>query len=938
MSTPLLKTKLYIPPMRPELVSRPRLIDQLNAGYHRKLTLISAPAGFGKTTLLVEWASWLLEIGDWESDEVGTGKSHRPNIQSPRVAWLSLDDADNDPARFWTYFAAALQTTASTVGVDLQSAFQAPQPPAIESLLAAMINELAALADDLFLVLDDYHVIQSQPIHDGLGFLLDHLPPQVHLVIATRSDPPLHLARLRGRGQITELRLAELRFTAGEIAVFLDRVVGQELCADDVATLAARTEGWIAGLQMAALALSGQWLADKGQQGPPSAEHRPSTTSQFIQTFSGSDRYVLDYLMEEVLQRQPENIQTFLLQTSILERLSGPLCDALTGREDGRATLESIERANLFVVPLDNERCWYRYHRLFADLLRQRLQVAQPDLVATLHRRASTWYERNGLMPEAIDHAFGAGDYARAAELIEEAAEATWMRSEVTTFVSWVEALPQKVMRQKSLLCVYHAVALFVTGHPLDAVESRLRDAVGDGSTHGLSGEVEVIRGLIAVLQGQVRHSIELAHRALELLPEDSLLLRSMVSWSLGVAYYVRGEFATAFQTLEEAARMGQEAGNKMIAVLALCNVAELRMIHGRLVDARAIYERALELGTDELGRRLPIAGLALIGLGELMREGNDLPGAERHLTEGIDLISKWGDIVGLDGYVALARVKQAQGDADGANKEMRKVQQLALKFDIIEVDDLLVAAFQARLWIAQGNLAAALRWVQERRLDTAAALAALEADDSSDLFSYHIHELESSTLARLYIAQGRPEAALRVLAPLLKVAEKMGRVGDVIEILALRALALHAQGELAPALTDLERALSLAEPEGYVRLFLDAEEPMAQLLYQAAAHGIAPTYTGRLLAAFGTREDGSLGGTAARPAAQPLIEPLSERELEVLELIAEGLSNQEIAQRLYISLRTVKWHSSNIYGKLGVKNRTQAVTKARSLGIFSTV
>jgi LuxR family maltose regulon positive regulatory protein len=481
-------------------------------------------------------------------------------------------------------------------------------------------------------------------------------------------------------------------------------------------------------------------------------------------------------------------------------------------------------------------------------------------------------------------------------------------------------------------------VALFVTGHPLDAVETRLRYAVGDGATNGLSGEVEVVRGLIAVLQGQVRHSIELAHRALEMLPENSLFLRSMVSWSLGIAYYVRGEFAVAFQTLEEAARIGQEAGNKMIAVLALCNVAELRMIHGQLVEARAIYKRALDLGTDGRGQPLPIAGLALIGLGELMREGNDLSGAEHRLVEGIELISKWGEIGGLDGYIALARVKQAQGDGDGANKEIRKVQQLALKFDTIEVDDLLVAAFQARLWIAQGNLSAALRWAQERGLDTVAGLATLAADDSSDLFSYHIHELESSTLARLYIAQGRPKAALQALASMLEAAEEVGRVGGVIEILALRALALQAQGKLALALTDLEHALALAEPEGYMRLFLDEGEPMAKLLYQAAAHGIAPEYTGRLLAAFDAQEDGSLGGKPARLPAQPLIEPLSERELEVLALIAEGLSNQEIAQRLYISLRTVKWHNSNIYGKLGVNSRTQAVAKAKSLGILSSV
>jgi LuxR family maltose regulon positive regulatory protein len=895
MDTPLLTTKLYIPPVRPELVSRPRLIERLNEGLHRKLTLVSAPAGFGKTTLLIEWVR---------------------NCGCP-VAWVSLDESDNDLTRYMTYFVAALQTIEVDIGEGVLSAFQAPKPPPIESVLTGLINEIAAVQEQFALVLDDYHVIEAQPIHDALTFLLDHLPPQMHLVIATRSDPPLPIARLRGRGQLTELRATDLRFTSDETATFLNQVMGLDLTVDHIAALETRTEGWVAGLQLAALSIQ-------------SREDIPG----FLAAFTGSQHYILDYLVEEVLQRQSESVRAFLLQTSILDRMTGPLCDAVTlgcrskrsGESGGQAMLDRLEHANLFVVPLDSRRHWYRYHHLFADFLRARLHQIWPDQVPELHIRASEWYEQNRLIAAAIDHALSAEHFERAAHLIERAAEPTMMRSEVATFVSWVEALPDDVARARPLLCVYHAWALVLSGHPLDAAESRLQDAIEADTENSVDGEVAAFRAWTAALRGDTRHSTELSQRALELLPAESLFLRSIVAGSLGLVYMWSGDVVAAFQAFEEAARIGQKAGNLMVTAIALRRLAQLRVMQGRLSEAKAFCEQALELSVDGRGRRLPIAGLVLIVLGELLREWNDLEAAARHLIEGIELVKQWGEIGAFDGYVALAHVRQAQGDVDGAREAIHRAQQLAIQFDASEVDDVFVALHQARLWVAQGNLEAAIRWAEGRQVDRDV--------DSEEESSHHyplVRALEHLTLARVYIAWGRPEEALEMLESLLQTAEAAGWMGYVIEILALQALALQGQGDILPAVTALERALSLAEPEGYVRVFVDEGPSMAPLLYEAAARGIAPQYTSRLLAAL----------PAAEPASKfqklpvEMVEPLSERELEVLQLIAEGLSNQEVAQRLFITLGTVKWHTSNIYGKLGVKNRTQAVAQARALGIL---
>ena len=957
MVTPLLTTKLHVPPLRHGLVRRPRLLQRLDEGLAlgRRLTLISAPAGFGKTTLLSEWISdfgfRISECGKAPSLQSAVRSPHsavrspHSAVRIPKSAWFSLDEGDNDPARFWAYLIAALRTVDASIGEGARSVLQSPQPPAAESVLADLINEIAAIpgtadspARSLILVLDDYHLITAQPIHESIAFLLDHLPDCLHLVIATRGDPPLPLSRLRGRGQLTELRQADLCFTTDEAAAFLNTCMGLGIAADDVTTLASCTEGWITGLQMAALSMQGQ-------------EDVPG----FIRAFTGSNRYVLDYLVEEVLQRQPESIQTFLLRTSILERLCGPLCDAVLGDwrlEIGtqhqspisnlrsQDVLEYLDRSNLFLVPLDDRREWYRYHVLFADLLRKRLQHEQPDLAPTLHRRASTWYEEHGQPVPAIEHALSAGDFERAAHLVEQAAEATLMRSEVVTFQRWLERLPDDLVRARPALCLFHAWVLLVGGCPLDVVESRLED-VGRGADL-LPGRANVLRAFIAALRGQVPSAVELVRQALEELPEDDLFLRNVATWIVSFSHVATGDFQAGSQALDEVVRTGQQIGNVLIAARAQTYLAGVHVRLAQLDKARECYERALEIATDAQGRRRPVAGMALMGLGDLAREWNDLAAASRYVEEGIALTRQWSIFAALEGYIVLARVRQAQGDADGAGKALEQARQLAAQFKATDIDDLFVATSQAQLWVAQGNLAAAWQWARDRGLDRDIDWA--ELDDQGDFVNYHLRKYEYLILARMWLAQDQPDKALSVLEPLRLRMEQQGRTRLVLEAHMLQALACQAQGDVAQALACLEGALALAEPGGYVRLFVDEGEPMRVLLSRLIADRRPPTaaYARKLLAALGeVTADHRLPTEATLPAVvgrrSSLIEPLSQREIELLRLIAEGLSNQEIARRLFISLPTVKWHTSNIYGKLGVKNRTQAVAEARALGILPT-
>jgi LuxR family maltose regulon positive regulatory protein len=943
VSVPLLATKLHIPPVRPDHLPRRHLIDRIDEGlqrsapgqaFARKLTLVSAPAGFGKTTLLAEWAAHA-------SSSAGTGPRYHP-------AWLSLDEADNAPVRFLTHLIAALQTVESTLGADLLDARVAPRP--LEESLAAWINQVQALASRglaFALVLDDYQLIVAQAVHDLLAFLLDHLPGNLHLILATRADPPLSLARLRGRGQLTELRQADLRFHSAEAADLLNRILDLGLSSEQVATLTSRTEGWIAGLQMASLAL--QSLAARPEQAAADAD-------ALIQSFSGTHRYVLDYLLEEVLQRQPEQIQAFLLFTSILDRLTAPLCDAVlsdtqypVSTSPSQQTLDHLESANLFLLPLDAERRWYRYHRLFADLLRRRLfQHVGAAAITSLHQRASVWYEGQGLLPEAIDHALSASEYPRAAALIEQAAGPALMRSEVTTFLGWVEFLPQALQRERPTLCLYHAWALLLGGRSLDAVEARLQEA-GAGSGL-LPGQAAPLRAFVAACQGQIPHAVELSRQALAQLPEDEHLLRGIATWNLGVSYLLSGQVDAASHSLEQAAQASQRAGNLMVAVMALCALAELRAALTELPRARDLYARALDLATVEGGRPLPVAGLALIGLGELHREWNDHERSARFLEDGIECIQKWGKLGATDGYLALARLRQAQGDPGGAREAMHKARQLAAASVAVRFADSVLDAYQARLWLAQGDLAAACRWAEDHDIGTELVPdLPPEPAGSAISFDYHVRKHELLVWVRLLILQDRPAEALAAMEPWLAAVEQRGGPASarLIELQILRALALQVQGELEPALQALARALSLAEPGGYVRLFLDEGEPMLRLLRAASAYHIAPEYVHKLLSASEAMPDGPRpapvpppSSSVVRPSSptrrsSALVEPLTQREAEVLQLLATHLTSTEIAERLHISPHTARYHIKNIYGKLGVHRRTEAVERARELELL---
>jgi LuxR family maltose regulon positive regulatory protein len=911
MVTSLLTTKLYVPPVRRDLVSRPRLIERLGDGLHQghRLTLVSAPAGFGKTTLLSEWVA----------------TCGRP------VAWLALDSGDNDPARFLAYLITALQTIEDGVGAGVLERFQTPRLPPIEELLTALINEIDAISPSFVLVLDDYHLITAQRIHEALAFLLDHPPHNMHLVVATRADPPWQFARLRGRGQLTELRLADLQFTLNEATVFLNEVMGLALSADDVAALTSRTEGWIAGLQLAALSM----------------QNRPDLPG-FIAALAGSQHYILDYLVEEVLHRQPEDVQAFLLRTSILDRLTGSLCDALAleheaGTDDGQAMLNRLERANLFVLPLDERHQWYRYHHLFADSLRVCLEQAWPERVPDYRRRASEWYEEHGYLSEAIAHALSADDWERAACLIERAAEPTLMRSEFTTFLSWVEALPEEAARAHPLLHVYHTGIQLMNGLPLQVAEARLQAAMAVEPSRAVSAAVVTFQTLIAAYRGDTRQSIELSRQALALLAEENLFLRSLVAGFLGITYLWSGDFGTAATALGEAVRIGRQIGNLTITILALCHLAELHIMRGQLHEANAFYEQALERARDGRGHRLPMAGLALIGMGYLLREWNDLEVARQHLVEGIELAASWEKTGTFTGYISLALVEQALGDQEAACAAIHQARQVVIGFEGMEVAAIVTGVYQARLWIQQGNPDAVIRWAEERRLEE--RIEAGELEEGSRRVPFLYAALEYLAYAEARIAQGQPGEALAVLGPLLPVTEAGGWTMFVIEARVLESLAFQALSDAPRAVRCLEQALSLAEPESFVRMFLDRGAPMAALLNQileaqqighkTAPGSTTPDYVRQLLDAFGIGQEAKPEGALPPPSAPALVEPLSEREAEVLRLLATDLTSAEMARELVLSVHTVRSHIKNIYAKLDVHSRYEAIARATELNLL---
>ena len=912
MAVTLFRTKLYIPPTRRELVSRARLVERLQAGLDRKLTLISAPAGFGKTTLLSECAA----------------------LCTPSLAWLSLDEQDNDPARFWTYVVAALQTLDDSMGRAVLEALQAPQARPDETLLGRLTNQMAEYPGPLALVLDDLHVVTNPQIHEQLISFVEHLPPQMHLVVSSRADPPWPLARWRARGQIVEIRTDDLRFTSAEAAAFLNESMGLGLSAEDVAALGARTEGWIAGLQLAAIAL--QRIG---------ARQRRDVTS-FVRAFSGSHRFVLDYLVEEVLDRQPAEIQAFLLQTSILERLTAPLCNAvrygsaieIEAGADSQAILEQLEQANLFLVPLDEERRWYRYHRLFADLLRSRLAQDQAERVPTLHRRASAWCEGQGLISEAVKHALAAGDVERVARLARQNALAMMDYGELRTMAGWLEALPEETVRAQPWLRIAQAWPLAYTGQG-DAVEPLLQDAEQalagrgggeEGERQRIAGHLATIRSYVLGGRGALSEAAALAREALACLPRDEAMLRGWAAYQLGFMQRMKGDLEAAAQVLAKAAATSQAAGDSHVAILALGELGVLRAQQGRLHEAAATYRQALARGDDyarRSGRRLPATGYVMSRLSGVLREWNDLAAAVQHAREGLELCKEWqhADAL-LEAHLHLARALQPAGDVDGARQALQAALQIARATSPWFTTYARAQAQRIKLAAPPAGIAPAQPI--ERRAETDGR--PLEDEPT---FQY---EVMYRMQARDLIDGGEVGRGLALLARLLPVVERAGAAGHVLEILVLQAMALQAQGKGEQALAALARALDLGQAEGYVRTFVDEGAPMGRLLGQAVRRGVAVDYAGRLLAAL-EGEAAEAAGPPAAPARAPVppVEPLSPREMEVLRLLTTHLSHAEMAEMLVVSVNTIRSHVKSIYGKLDVHSRMEAVARGAELGLL---
>jgi LuxR family transcriptional regulator, maltose regulon positive regulatory protein len=874
------------------MVLRARLIERLNEGFQGKLTIVSAPAGFGKSTLVSEWIA----------------TSARP------AAWLSLDEADNDPPRFLAYLVAASQTVAPGIGEGVLGLLESPQPLPIESVLTVLLNDITTVPDRFVLVLDDYHLIDSRPIDQAVTFLLRHLPPQMHLVISTREDPQLPLARLRARSQLTELRANDLRFTPSEAANFLNEVMGLNLSAEQITALEDRTEGWVAGLQLAGLALQGT-IATQGHQ----------EISRFVRSFTGSHHFVLDYLLEEVLYQQPEGIQTFLLRTSILSRLCGPLCDAilLDPSVSGQETLEYLERANLFTIPLDSQRRWYRYHHLFAELLQQWLPHSiagstgdTEGLINELHIRASQWYEDNGLEIEAFRHAAAAHDIERAERLAEGKGIPLHRRGAVITILDWLESLPFSVLNARPSLWWRHASLLLVIGQTtgvqekLDAAEAGLaailQGSEPDAKARLLIGRIAAARAVLALTRYDSETMLVQSRRALEYLSLDRLSMRANANWTLGVAYAFRRERAAARRALAEAISLSRTAGDIFTTILATLGMAEVEEVDNQLHEAAQIYQRILQLAGDQ---PLQIVNEAHLGLARILYEWNDLDGAEQHARQSLRLAREYDRVI--DRYIIsevfLARLKLARGDVDGAAAMLTQTSETVRQKNFVQrISE--VAAAQVVTLLRQGDLAAAAHLVEMNQ-----------------------HPVGQ---ARVLLAQGDTSTALTVLEHFRREVEAKEWHDERLRAMALQAVAYAMHGERDQAVQVLSEALVLAEPGGFIRLFVDEGPLMAQLLSEAADQGATPDYTRKLLAAFDA-EERKIAGDSHLPDAQPLVDPLSQRELEILQLIAEGHSNQEIGERLFLALDTIKGHNRRIFDKLNVQRRTEAVARARELGLL---
>jgi len=872
VETPLLITKLNVPPARPSLVPRQRLIERLQASLSFNLVLVSAPAGSGKTTILSEWAHC-------SQPQVG-------------VAWISLDEGDNDPVRFWGYFVAALKTLQPATGDRALALLHSPQPSPIESVLMTLINDIAAIPGDFTVVLDDYHFIKTPYIHAGINFLLDHLPPRMHLVIATRADPPLPLAHFRGRGTMLEIGADDLRFTLDEAASFLKELKGSGLSAEDVSALNARTEGWAVGLKMAALSL-------RRQQDIPG----------FIAAFTGSQRYIMDYLIEEVLQQQSKEVQDFLLKTSVLGRLTAPLCDALNGRTDSHDMLLNLERANLFIVPLDESREWYRYEHLFAELLCHQLEIASGTRAVTgLHQQASQWYQDNGFLDDAINHALAARDWERAMSLIYDVSERQKKTGEMATLLNWLQVVPIEVLKNHPQIYLNYGVALLFTNQ-LDAAEAVLKYLEPVASEDAaMLGKITACQAIIASFRRDMPRTVELSKKALQLLSPADLDIRSSLILNLAKIQWDRGLFKEAEPLFREAYEIGRQIGNHWIAQIALAYLSGITKIRGRLHQAAELCQQAIGLAEQS-----PAAAVPHFFLSDILYEWNDLEAAAFHLEKALELNRLLGntEVEEIVCFI-LMRTRLAQGDEAGALEAMEKIDQLVTA-DNSPVARARQAGYHLQLALAQNDLAQAVPWGNR-------------VSEYGNAVPFYSRPL----LMPLLIAQGQKTAVPEQIRAFYESvqAEYLSSEWQYWLITARIYQALSAPTP-EEALTFLAEALKLAQPEGYIRIFIDEGGLLAPLLRKALSQGITPEYTGKLLTIIEAekRRKGTLP-----PQTSGI---LSEREIEVLHLLAAGSSNRQIAQKLIVSLSTAKTHVHNILEKLNAKNRTQAIALGRELKLL---